>query len=204
MWSAYGDGPDEDEFRRMSAPENELPVALPMNRLLARTDDLGIGLVGLQVYSTGLTFELAVRIRPSAAGDDRGRSLQELFWDHSPHRATRFLLGLEFGDGRRVTNLRADADGIVFHQGGGGGGDTAIDQSWWLSPLPPDGPLTFVVRCPELGIGETATVLDGSAIRRAADDIVTLWPWEPPPEHRRPEPQRPPDLPPDSWFAGSA
>ena len=203
MWSAYGDGPDEDEFRRMSAPENELPVALPMNRLLARTDDLGIGLVGLQVYSTGLTFELAVRIRPSAAGDDRGRSLQELFWDHSPHRATRFLLGLEFGDGRRVTNLRADADGIVFHQGGGGGGDTAIDQSWWLSPLPPPGPLRIVVRCDPLGVPETVTELDGSAVRAAAADVVELWPWEPPSAFRTPPPPAPPDVPPGSWF-GSA
>jgi hypothetical protein len=204
MWSAYGDGdgPDEDALRRMSAPENELPATLPVSVLLARTDDLAVGLIGLQVYSTGLTFELAVRVRPSAVGAV-GRSLQELFWDHPPHSATRFLLGIELGDGRRVTNLRADADGVVFHQGGGGGGDTSVDQEWWLSPLPPEGPLRVVVRCDELGLAETVTELDGSAIRAAAADVLELWPWEPPSGFRTPQPPPPPDVPPDSWFGSS-
>jgi hypothetical protein len=44
-------------------------------------------------------------------------------------------------------------------------------------------------------------VLDGSAIRRAASDVVTLWPWTPeePPDF---DGSQPPDLPPGSWFAG--
>jgi hypothetical protein len=199
MWSAYGDGPDEDAIRRMSAPENELPAVLPVSVLLARTDDLAVGLVGLQVYSTGLAFDVVVRVRPSAA-DRLGASLQEVFWDHPPHRrGGRFLIGIDLGDGRRVTNLRSDAD-VAFHQGGGGGGDTSVDQGWWLSPLPPDGPLRIVVRCDELGLPETATELDGTAIRAAASDVVVLWPWEPRSEFRAPPPPPPPNLPPDSWF----
>ena len=201
MWSPYGDGdgPDEEVLRRMNAPENELPAALPLTLLLARTDDLAVGLVGLRVYSTGLAFELVVRVRPSAA-DDIGRSLQQLFWDHPPHRTARFLLGVEFADGRRVTNLRSDADGIAFSQGGGSGGDTSIDQSWWLSPLPPDGPLRIVLRCDELGLPETVTELDGTAVQAAASDVVELWPWEPPPAFRAPPSPPPPDVPPGSWF----
>ena len=204
MWSAYGNGdrPDEDAVRRMSAPENELPVALPMNRLLARTVDVAIGLVGLQVYSTGVTFELAVRVRPSAA-DRIGRSLQELFWHHPPARGGRILLGVEFADGRRVNNLRRDADGIVFHQGGGSGGETSIDQSWWLSPLPPDGPLRIVVRCDEVGVAETVTEVDGAVLRAAVGDVVELWPWEPPSAFRAPPPPPLPDVPPGSWFGRS-
>jgi hypothetical protein len=202
MWSAYGDGdgPDEDDIRRMSAPENELPATLPVSVLLARTDDLAVGLIGLQVYSTGLSFELAVRVRPSAAGTV-GRSLQELFWDHPPHSATRFLLGIELGDGRRVTNLRAGADDVVFHPGGGGGGDTSVDQEWWLSPLPPEGPLLVVARCPEIGLEETVVELDGTAIRRAGENAVVLWPYEPPREPDYEPPSPPADLPADSWFA---
>src|SRR5438270_13918980 len=67
MWTAlHGDGPDEGFFRRISAPENEIPVALPLNTLLARTGDVAIALVGLQVHTTGLSFGLVVRMRPGA------------------------------------------------------------------------------------------------------------------------------------------
>jgi hypothetical protein len=204
MWHAEvsDDGPDDEVLRRMQRPDNELPVALPFNRLLARTDDVAVGLVGLQVFTTGLSFDLAVRVRPSAAARG-GWSLHDLFWAASARDGTAFLLGVEFADGRRLTALRADADGIVLHQAGGGGGDAAVDQAWWLSALPPDGPLRFVVRCDTLGIAETVTELDGTAVRAAAADVVTLWPWERPPAHRDGPGRAGPDLPPDSWFASS-
>ena len=51
MWSStwpHGE-PDDDFSRRMSAPENEVPVALPQNVLLARTDGVAVALLGLQV-----------------------------------------------------------------------------------------------------------------------------------------------------------
>jgi hypothetical protein len=203
MWSVpftAEDGPDDD-FRRMSAPENEIPVALPWNVLLARTEDAAVALVGLQVYTTGVAFTLIVRVRPTSVllAD---RTVNDLVWDHGPF-AGRFMLGLEFPDGRRVSNHRMPDGpaGVVFAPGGGSGGEASIEQSWWLHPLPPEGPLRVVVRCTDLGIGEVDAVLDGTAITRAAADVVSLWPWAPPPEHRQAE-QPPPDVPPGSWFAG--
>ena len=203
MWTALSgdDGPDEDLLRRMNPPENEIPVALPANVLLSRTEDVAVALVGLQVYTTGVAFTLIVRARPSSELTG-ARDLNELIWQHGP-AAGRFLLGIELADGRRASGMRMGepGTGLVFHSGGGSGDRASVEQTWWLSPLPPDGPVLFVVRCDDLGIGETVTELDGSAIRRAADDVVTLWPWEPPPQHRGPEPPRPPDVPADSWFA---
>ena len=204
MWSvpfASDDGPDEEFHRRMSAPENEIPVALPQNLLLARTEDAAVALVGLQVYTTGVSFTLVIRLRPGSQLV-AGRSLNGLVWEHGPGSG-RLMMGLELSDGRRVSTLRlpGGAEGVVFASGGGSGGEASVEQSWWLSPLPPEGPLRFVVRCAELGIEEASAVLDGTAIRRAAEDVVTLWPWAPPPEHRHAEPPRPPDVPADSWFA---
>ena len=203
MWSSLTpEGPDDELLRRMSAPENEIPVALPQNQLLARTDDAAVALTGLQVYTTGVSFTLIVAVRPSSLGRT-GRGLDELVWEHGPG-SPRFLLGVELSDGRRAGGHRGrgpEGD-LVFHPGSGSGGAAFIDQSWWLSPLPPDGPVRFVLRCDELGIGETTTVIDGSAIRRAAADVVTLWPWEAPPEHHPSGPPSGPDVPPDSWFAG--
>lgn len=197
------DGPDEDFLRRHDAPENEIPVALPISVVLARTDDVAVALFGPQVYTTGVSFTLVVRVRPSSPLGS-GHALNELIWEQRPG-AGRFLLGVELADGRRASSgsmRRRDSD-LVFHSGSGSGGQASVEQTWWLSPLPPEGPVRVVVRCAELGIEESVTELDGSAIRRAADDVVTLWPWEPPPEHR-PVESPAPDVPPGSWFAGPA
>jgi hypothetical protein len=200
MWSAFPqDGePDAEFHRRMSAPENEIPVAVPLNTVLARTAGAAVALTGLQVYSTGVSFDLAFRVRSPLEPAHRG--LSDLVFEHGGS-AGRFLLGIELADGRRASNVfgRDSDDGIVFHAGGGGGGELSVDQSWWLHPLPPEGPLRFVLGCAALGIPETSTLVDGLLIRRAAADVVTLWPWSPP-DHDRP-PAPPPDLPADSWFA---
>ncbi len=94
----YGE-PDEELHRRVQPPEHEIPVALPQNVLLARTDDVAVALLGLQVSSTGVSFHLTVRVR-AAALRRADRRLTELVWDHGPRRG-RFLLGVEFSDGRR-------------------------------------------------------------------------------------------------------
>ena len=202
MWThADADGDPEAAAVPFRPPENELPVALPVDVVLARTPDVAVALTRLQVYSTGLSLDLVVRLRPSAAAARDGR-LNELLWRHGPGGSS-FLFGVAFADGRRATNVpRAGGDGIVLVSGGGSGGMSAVDQSWWLHPLPPEGPVTVVVRCDELGIEESLAELDGTAVRRAAERVVTLWPWEPPPEETLREEPPPAPVPPDSWFAG--
>lgn len=201
MWShASGDGAPDLE-RRMNRPENEVPTALPVSRLLARTPDLAVALVGLQAYTTGVAFQLAARAR-GPEDPDGGNRLGDIFWEHRPG-GPRFLFGVEFADGRRASNLSRHGGGgdLVFHPGGGSGGFASVDQEWWLSPLPPEGPLRVVVRCPEIGLEETVVELDGAEIRRAGEAATVLWPYEPPREQQH-EPPPPPDLPAGSWFAG--
>lgn len=201
MWHTFGSSgePDDEMWRRTSPPDNEIPIAVPLDVVLARTDEAAIALLGLQVHTTGLSFDLAVRVRSSGRG---GRELTELLFEHRRAEGG-MLLGLQFADGRRATNIGGSGPvgGVVLHGGGGGGGDRSVDQSWWLSPLPPDGPLVLVVACAALGIEETRTEIDGSAIQRAATDVVVLWPWTPPEPPEPPYP--PPDVPPGSWFAGA-
>jgi hypothetical protein len=195
MWPAGS--ADDEFFRRVHPPENEMPVAVPFDVLLARTDDVAVALMGLRVYSTGLALTLSVRVRPRAAARV---DVEGLFFGPG-RRGGTVLLGVELADGRRATSL--DGPGphdLVFTQGSGSGSPTAVDQDWWLNPLPPDGPLRFVVRSDALGIPDSHAELDGTAIRRAAEGVVVLWPWEPPPSD--PPGPRAPDLPPDSWFSG--
>ena len=202
MWSSVsGEGPDDEFYRRMSPPDNEIPVAVPLNRMLARTEDAAVALIGTQVYTTGLTFTLVVRVRRGTLPMDH---LHQLMWGPG-NGPPAFLVGLELADGRRVDNIpgHGSVDDLVFTQGGGSGSEVSVDQEWWLHPMPPEGPLRIVVRCAPLGIEDTVTEIDTAAVNRAAERVEVLWPWTPP-EHRESPPPPPPDVPPDSWFAMSS
>lgn len=118
----------------------------------------------------------------------------------------RLLLGIEYPDGRRASTLDAVPlqgpgavadEQLMLVQQGGGGGDLTVDQTFWVVPLPPEGPVAFVVAWPGFGIAESRTILDGALIRAAASRSLTLWPWQRVAE----SPQPPPPRPASGWFA---
>ncbi|MFL6095706.1 MAG: hypothetical protein ACJ71Y_09685 [Blastococcus sp.] len=199
MWSAPL-GSDPDQQRWSSAPDNEIPVAVPLNVVLARTEDLALAVLGLQAYSSGIAFTLVGRVRPEAASR---LPLVDAVWGSGDGR-TLLLLGVEFADGRRASTAAghgSSRDGLILNPAGGAGSETSVEQSWWVHPLPPEGPLRLVIRSDDLGVPESAVELDGAAIRAAGASVRELWPWAAPrPEPLTPEPTRP-DLPADSWFA---
>jgi hypothetical protein len=201
MWSVSPSerGPDDEFYRRMLLPDNEIPVALPLHVVLVRTADVAIVLLGLDVYTTGLRFDVAVRIREPV----EGRDLSESVFMMGPATEGLFRLGVEYADGRRtaIEGRAGSPDDVAIRAGAGSSSERSTDQSWWIHPLPPDGPLTFVVNCGALDIAETSTVIDGAPIAQAAASVVTLWPWSPP-DFSDPGPPPPPEIPAGSWFAG--
>ncbi|TNM67749.1 hypothetical protein FHN55_10095 [Streptomyces sp. NP160] len=68
-----------------------------------------------------------------------------------------------------------------------------------MAPLPPPGPVRFVVRWDAQGVPEATAEVDGAAIARAGAGAEELWPWEPAPEQPWDPPA--PDLPDDGWFS---
>jgi hypothetical protein len=198
--------------RRMSPPENEFPAGLGITVLLASTDDVAVGLSQVDAFSTGFRFNLAVRVRQIPRGLIQG----DLFMHIAAHVPdldipveNRLLVGIEYSDGRRASTLgdtwvfNPDAerasDNLVLVPQGGGGSELAVDQGFWVAPLPPAGPVTVVVAWPGFGVEETHTVLAGGALRAAAANSQTLWP----PQSAAEPPQPPPPRRPTSgWFAG--
>lgn len=196
----------------MSAPDNEFPVGVVGTVLLAGNADAAVGVTHLEAFSTGFQFTLAVRVRqvpPRLAGGGlfmlvsghvhpgAGASLQD-----------RLLLGIEYCDGRRASTLQdqvmagpagvPDDEELVLVQQGGSGGDVSVEQTFWVAPLPPDGPVAFHFTWPAFGLDESRTVLDGAAIRAAGTSSRALWPPQPLVEQPPPPSTPRPD---SGWFA---
>jgi hypothetical protein len=199
-------------LRRTSAPENELPAGAGVTVLLGRTGDAAVGITQVEAFSTGFRFNLAVRLRRAGPEHVRG-GLYMLVSSHVRPDVQipvedRLLLGLEYSDGRRASTLQdmhrfhrdaaPDDEQLVLAQQGGGGGDLSVDQGYWVSPLPPEGPVTIVLAWPAFGMPESRTVVDSAAIRAAGERSQLLWP--PQPVTEPPEPP-PPPAPSSGWFA---
>ena len=165
---------------------------------------------GLLVFSHGVKFSVQVRFREPHS--DGGRDMMEaIHGDRSPKN--RLLLGVEFADGRRCSNIygqgfaRADPSAVdeplLSHGGGGGGSEGGGHVSLFLSPLPPPGELRLISAWPHRGLRETVTLLPADDIQEAAARVVELWPREPISAHiqRRPEPPEFPAVAEGDWFA---
>jgi hypothetical protein len=221
MWTSRRGGSDREPptpeqiarwRRRTQAPENEIPAGVGVAALLGRTEDAAVGITQLEAFSTGFRFNVAVRVRRLPAKLAHG-GLFMLISGHGRHGAEvppedRLLLGVEYANGDRASSLEdmrfpgdgTDDDGrrlILSHQSGGGD-DLTVDQSYWVSPLPPEGPVTFVLSWSGFGMPESRTEVDGALIRAAAARSVRLWPEQP--GFEPPEPP-PPPRPATGWFS---
>ncbi|HEX6247801.1 MAG TPA: hypothetical protein VFZ64_08035 [Nocardioidaceae bacterium] len=191
------DRTEDSHWRRRSVPDNEAPVSVAFDAILARNEDAAVFLSGLRVYRNGVRFtvEARTRTRLFESGD-----LHSALHDHGP---TAVLLGIELADGRRCTHHRReppDPTGPALLAQGGGGSSRSADLTMFLSPLPPSGTTKLVCAWPWLGIGDQVTLLPTDTIVAAAGDVVELWPWEPEIWRREPAPAAP-DVPHDSWFS---
>jgi hypothetical protein len=221
MWVSRQGGPVDEPLapeqvrrwrRLMSPPENELPAAVGLTVLLGRSDDAAVGVTQVEAFSTGFRFTLAVRVRQARPALIHG-GLFMLLSSHVSRGVEialedRLLLGIEYADGRRTSNLhdmpmpsagaRVDDQRLVLAQQGGGGDGQSVDQTYWVTPLPGEGPVSFVLAWPGFGIPESRTVIEGAAIRAAAARSHFLWPPQPAIENPAlPFPARPAS----GWFA---
>ncbi len=189
--------PEESETSRQprwQAPEDELPVLLPVSETLAATEHLALGLIGVAVYSDGVEFRLEGRLRRNGLSASEWNELCADFIGHSlmggpTHPEGRLRFGLVLGDGEKVLadgfpfSPDPDAAGdsakhSLYRNNGGAGGSShrySSTERLWLWPLPPEGPIEFVLQWPALEIGETRVVLDGSAMRELSGRVARFW-----------------------------
>jgi hypothetical protein len=169
----------------LGPPLNALPGIAPVELVIARTDETIVALAGIHAYPAGFGFTLCLRLRNvSPREEEQFPYLLDrvpVEGDPLPDELLRF--GVQFADGRKVTNLDRPAydpdqepDHPVLVQHGGGGGGSAWDMQYWVWPLPPAGLFAFVCEWPARGIAESRAEIDAGLILEAAGRAVTFWP----------------------------
>jgi len=168
-------------------PDAVIPGSVPGELILIRTGQVAVAIGSIRAYPNGFEFTAHVRTR----GADEDEPVRHGPFDRHARRGKEtagdvLRLGVLYADGRRTATTShwwpgedADPGRLVLHPGGSGGNARRWDGGFWVYPLPPEGPVTFVASWLEYGVAETRAELDGSAIRAAAGRAVILWPEEP-------------------------
>jgi hypothetical protein len=189
---AGGEPDEEPEYLQpawFGPPQDELGVCLPVSRVLGRSDRAVIALKSITVHSTGMLLELVAVARGLRQAEANGLFHQQHLADPEEGLPDGFIrVGLEYGDGTRVSNLDRrhlwqsdqEPDGPVLYQASGGGGQTgrggvSMSPAYWLWPLPPAGSLDLAVEWPALGIKLSRTQFEGDAIAGTAQRARSLW-----------------------------
>ena len=171
----------------LGPPDNVIPGAFPLELVLARTEDVAVFVEHGRAFPNGWQFTFGLLLREH---DRHPHHHPMVDWHTAPGEisddAVRF--GIALADGRKATVFDRPAfpgqDGpapdVVLRPGGGGGGGGRWERRFWAWPLPPEGPVAFVVEWPKRGIELTRTEIDSEPIRAAATRALEVWPEQGP------------------------
>jgi hypothetical protein len=162
------------------------------NLLLARSEQASVYVDYVDAYPEG--FELEIRASTSVAYDDLRRAGDrwgpDVFGGHWPIAGERrdvlpaelLRIGVQFADGRTATNVggheRPVAGPVMWPLRGGGhggGGESRFHQGYWVSPLPPPGPVGLVCEWPSGQIPVVRRDIDARLILDAAETARAMF-----------------------------
>ncbi len=168
-----------------------LPVTVDGGLTLIRQPGL-LAFVGpICAYPVGFLFHLTISADSRAL--DRGQPtapsprLVDFSARTADEKQSAARIQVRFSDGRAAESGDDTADGptpadIVLNYSGGTSllyrSDPApvAESYWWVSPLPPAGPVHFTVMLPGLPGGAGSAAFDASLITAAASKSARLWP----------------------------
>lgn len=134
-------------------PDDEVGVVVGARVILASQPRLFIAVTECVAYSTGFSIGIAVRSKDDLRSDPDG-----------------VQIGVRFSDGQP-----ARADGPVIGQSGSRPGGRSWNFSYFVWPLPPDGPVTITCKWAARGLHAAGKQLDGTAIRAAGLKSHSVW-----------------------------
>ena len=168
-------------------PRDELGVVVPLNALLGRSETAVVALSHAVAYSDGVALNFIAIVRGMKPSNVHEFLQAQHMWGGEDLSDAFLRLGVEFSDGRRVSNIGGhrhdlgdDPEGpILWPQAGGGGGGSGtrieIRPACWMWPLPPPGALALSCEWPAAGILFTTVEVDADTIRAASEQATALW-----------------------------
>jgi hypothetical protein len=188
--------PEPPEEPRMPVwwdePVAVLGVNLQKGFVLARTEALVIAVNRLVAYPTGLSIGVVAFAR-TWGGFPESRGRHPFGWGE-PGSENDLRFGLLFTDGTKVESSldsryqwgsppdleqlstldRAPAP-FMSPSGTSGSDGKTWHSGYWATPLPPRGPLTFVIQWLAADIAETSVTIDAESILEAAATDQAIW-----------------------------
>jgi hypothetical protein len=196
------DDGNDDEFVPSGREARFLGGALPLELLVARSEQAAVVVRDIVAFPDGFNLTVVAHVRREPR-PRRGRRFHTGIAMNRMHMMDvaddgtlpdEFLrLGVQFPDGARVTNLQEPAwmtspDATEpmhgMESGGGGGSNVRMETSFWVWPLPGAGELVVACEWPAYGIPETMTAIDAALVTDAAARAQPIWPDEIGPTHR--------------------
>jgi hypothetical protein len=174
-------GGDWENHRKHRDPRSgpaldEIGVLALSSFQLARTDEVVVAVRGITAYSDGLLLAVVVLFSDEQAAEDLSWAMRD--FSRSPGR---FRFGSVFADGRSATSGTRDAPAVRTTEGPAllltASSSSALvwDGHYWLTPLPPTGPLVLGCRWPDRGIPETLVEIDPAPLLTAAASSGPVW-----------------------------
>ncbi|MDA8313538.1 MAG: hypothetical protein M0Z46_23555 [Actinomycetota bacterium] len=156
-------------------PSGMIGGFVPWRTTLVRTHNAWAAVQDFEAFPSGILFELVARVED---------------WDPDPSARTHTLLGhptslrlgVRFSDGRagatdrfaeRARPMRLGE--VIFFPKGGSGHPHEYRHAFWLWPLPPPGPMTWICVWPAVGVGEETVEVDASELVESAASSERLW-----------------------------
>jgi hypothetical protein len=164
-------------LRQSGPPGGVTPVAVPDDVVLIRSVALVVWCGAVTVFPAGFEFTLLMLFDTNRTGPPAHFAL------HPPERGQMSWLEARYADGRhRAADLNANTPidqpqgpHLMFQDGMAVWTEGWFRTRWWVTPLPPPGPVELTIHLngeqPRTGTG----YLDGAALADAAATAKVIW-----------------------------
>jgi hypothetical protein len=171
-------GSDSSHRSLQSPPDDAMPGPVDLTVLLGIARNIAVGMDRFRAWPSGFQCILSLRVGQATS---HPLPYPQFSVPRAYSRPVTAVLGLEYADGA-VGDSRATPDtptptgpASITVSATGSGSNGRFDITYWITPLPPPGPLAIWFTWTEAALPRLTARIDAEPLRRAAEQAVDLW-----------------------------